>query len=48
LRWNPTLLQGRDNLVRLALIKIIVELRLAGREQQGCEQDQGPPQRAWQ
>jgi hypothetical protein len=48
LRWNPALLQGRDHLVGLALIKIVVEFRFAGREQQGCEQYQGPPHPAWQ
>ena len=48
LRWNPALLQGRDHLVGLALIKIVVELRFAGGEQQGCKQYQGPLCPAWQ
>ncbi len=48
LRRDPALLQGRDHLVGLALIKIVVELRFAGREQQGDKQYQGPLYPAWQ
>ena len=48
LRGDPALLQGRDHLVGLALIEIVVELRLAGREQQRDKQYQGPLYPAWQ
>ena len=48
LRRDPVLLQGRDHLVGLALIKIVVELRFAGREQQGYKQYQRPLYPAWQ
>jgi hypothetical protein len=32
----------------LALIEIVVEIRFAGREQQGREENQGQPHTAWQ
>ena len=48
LRRDPALLQGRDHLVGLALIEIVIELRLASREQQGDKQYQGPLYPAWQ
>jgi hypothetical protein len=48
LRRDPALLQGRDHLVGLALIEIVVELRLASREQQSYKQHQGPLYPAWQ